>query len=682
MDEIYSITTSLPPLTPQGGSPNKCQFLSAASKNTSFSFPQQSIKRIDGDPIKGSTSITTVQRNETSRKEPQSPTSPNVFRSPSHRKSRMRTLEVGLGTSDVASTIRMRRNTDSMLEDAIIADRLRRRLGSRRRGYGSGSTTGRREVTDRGLADFIMGCLTREGTLDAVSAARPTSGKIAKAADLASKSFLEGYFQSDSLSADTRMRARQIFLESLVLEEYDEGEVICRQNDVGDKIFVIEEGVVQLVTGGQVVGTAGSGSILGELSLVYGIRRDATVKVETPCVLIWSMDALSFRRVQALVASESLKATIVQENRTTKLKMFKKKNSSLLDLQEQSHNWLESKFNFKSMKKVAIIGQGTFGSVHLVTLKHKEKNKEQYYALKCMSKASVVERKNEKRVLIEKNILKELSSPFVIKLFGTHQDISSIYFVTDFVQGGNLMTYMIRKDILDHSESMFFTANILSALIHMHDLGFVHRDVKPENCLLDRNGFVKLCDFGMAKRLPSVVQLPNGGTEVVTLAFTMCGTPEFMAPEFVLSTGYTRGVDHWALGCILTEMYTGRSPFEFDGDLKSTFREVCMIGMGRKGFTVPGELWVKGMEEARGLAQGLLTMASKRLGRENGMEIREHPYFGKIDFDDLYKRKIPAPYVPKISHASDVSYFEKDTERISSLSLEPFEGDDSWCKDF
>ena len=88
----------------------------------------------------------------------------------------------------------------------------------------------------------------------------------------------------------------------------------------------------------------------------------------------------------------------------------------------------------------------------------------------------------------------------------------------------------------------------------------------------------------MAKRLPSTVQLPSGGTEVVTLAFTMCGTPEFMAPEFVLSTGYSKGIDWWALGCILVEMYSGRSPFEFDGDLKKTFKQVCLIGMGRESF--------------------------------------------------------------------------------------------------
>ena len=144
------------------------------------------------------------------------------------------------------------------------------------------------------------------------------------------------------------------------------------------------------------------------------------------------------------------------------------------------------------------------------------------------------------------------------------------------------MTYMIKKDILSHSESIFFSANIVAALCHIHKMGFVHRDIKPENCLIGKDGYLKLCDVGMAKRLPSTVQLPNGGTEVVTLAFTMCGTPEFMAPEFVLSTGYDKGVDLWALGCIVFEMYTGRNPFEFDGDLKQTFKEETLSYFYRK----------------------------------------------------------------------------------------------------
>ena len=251
------------------------------------------------------------------------------------------------------------------------------------------------------------------------------------------------------------------------------------------------------------------------------------------------------------------------------------------------------------------------------------------------------------------------------------------------------MTYMIEKDVLSHAECTFFAANILSALVHIHKRGFVHRAVKPENCLIDKDGYVKLCDFGMAKRLPSTVQLPSGSTEVVTLAFTMCGTPEFMAPEFVLCTGYDKGVDLWALGCTLMEMYTGKSPFEFDGILKTTFREVCMIGMGRKSLEIPPELDKPGLESATAFAQGLLTSASKRIGQSDTSSVQNHRYFDGIDFHLLHSRDIEAPYIPKIAHGTDTSHFANDLDDDSSNDCEgvepedeEYDGDDEWCRDF
>jgi len=305
----------------------------------------------------------------------------------------------------------------------------------------------------------------------------------------------------------------------------------------------------------------------------------------------------------------------------------------------------------------------------------------QYYSLKCMSKSSIVQRGNEKRVLIEKHALQaSVSTPFVISLLGTYQDKDSIYFLTDFIPGGNLMGHMIKKDILPHEECVFFTANIVSGLTFLHSRGFVHRDVKPENCLIGKDGYLKLCDFGMAKRLPSTVQLPSGGTEVVTLAFTMCGTPEFMAPEFVLSTGYSQGIDWWALGCILVEMYSGRSPFDFDGDLKKTFKQVCLIGMGREIFTPPKELEATGLEEALDFARHLLSKASDRLGRHRSRKVKNHKYFSTIDFERLRKKLVKPSYLPRLLHASDLSHF--DTGPEDHEDIEPYTGSNEIFRDF
>ncbi len=614
--------------------------------------------------------------------------SPKIHRSPSHRRLRVRTLENGqyLFDSvknepiiDIATTERMKRNTDSMLEDVIIATKLKRRLTSRRE---VGMT--KRTINDTSLSDFIKQSILNEGSLDALSIIRPTDDQLCRAADIALKGCLQGYFK-DVADEVTKNKAQQIFLESLIREEFYEGDLICRQHDVGDKLFVIEEGIAEFIIGGQVAGKIQNGNIFGELALVYGTPRYATVRAVTPSLMVWSLDAISFRKIQALVATESLRA-LNPESRKDKLKQFRRQCSSLSDLQEQSHAHLKG-IDLGSYERLAIIGKGTFGSVYLVSLKENEKSKGEnaqtkYYALKCMSKVSIVSRNNMKRVLIEKNILQEMKSSFIISLFGTQHDTSCVYFLTDFVQGGNLMSYMVEKDILSHSECMFFSANIVSALVHLHHRGIVHRDLKPENCLIDRNGYLKLCDFGMAKRLPSIVQLPNGGTEVVTLAFTMCGTPEFMAPEFVLSTGYDKSVDIWALGCILVEMYIGRSPFAFDGDLKKTFREVCFIGMGKKNYTRPDILREKGLEAAGRFTEELLSRSQQRLGKDDSTELQRHEYFESINFRLLEDQRFTPPYLPKLSHASDVSHFRNDVDRTSEDIVEPYDGDDSWCEDF
>ena len=300
-----------------------------------------------------------------------------------------------------------------------------------------------------------------------------------------------------------------------------------------------------------------------------------------------------------------------------------------------------------------------------------------------MSKASIVERENESRVVIERNALMVVKGcPFIISLMGTYQDKDCIYFLTECVQGGNLISYMIDKDILTHSESMFYCYNIAMALIHTHNKGYVHRDIKPENCLIDKNGYVKLCDYGMAKRLPCTVVLPNGGTEVVRLAYTMCGTPEFMAPEFVLSTGYDHGVDFWALGCILVEMYIGRGPFDFDGDLKKTFKAVCLVGMGRKALDLPKQLKKKGMESAGDFARKLLTGNNTRLGTESPNDVIEHPYFNQLDKAEINNLTFQAPYIPKVSGAKDASNFKQDGEAPKEDPIEPYSGANDWCEGF
>jgi CRP-like cAMP-binding protein/tRNA A-37 threonylcarbamoyl transferase component Bud32 len=626
--------------------------------------------------------------------------------SPTLRRSRIRTLELNhsieIATPKtkpettpsrvIASAERMKRNTDSMIEDAVISQKLKRRLAARR---AQQRPQHENFVTNTALSDFIAHQISRRGgKINAEAAARPTTQCILNAAEMAQKTLMEGYFTSLEDEA-TSIRVRKLFVESVEREEYYQGDIIFRKNDIGDRLYVIEEGAVQFLIGEQVAGIAAAGSVFGELSLVYGLPRQMTVQVTTPCFIAWTIHELAFRRIQAAVANKSLKrsAKIEQQNdsATSKSKILNKlrrQASSMRDEQETaSRVQITAPVMFESLVREAVLGKGTFGLVLLVTTKQAANSSTDNtatccYGLKRMSKAAIVRRGNQKRVLIEKNALQTMiECPFIIKLFGTYQDSTSIYFLTDFVQGGTLVRYMIEQGTLTHSESLFFCSCLACALVHVHKMGFIHRDVKPENCLIGTDGYLKLCDFGMAKRLPSTILMQNGGTEVVTLAFTMCGTPEFMAPEYILSTGYNKGVDWWALGCMLVEMYTGQSPFDFGGDLKSTFKEICLIGMGKRVFSTPPELKKTGMEVTSSFAKGLLCVMSERLGKEDDMEVLRHRYFSPLNMDDMQAKRVSPPYIPHVTHPADARHFISKFQNTDD-ECQPFEGDNEWCRNF
>ncbi|GMF17016.1 unnamed protein product [Phytophthora fragariaefolia] len=259
-------------------------------------------------------------------------------------------------------------------------------------------------------------------------------------------------------------------------------------------------------------------------------------------------------------------------------------------------------------------------------------------------------------------------SSTVIDRYGINpliQDSNNLYMLMELVQGGELFTLLHNEEFIetvDESSVRFYSANAVLGLQHMHRFDYAYRDLKPENLLISREGYLKFVDFGFAKKIPFTVVNSDGVEELHSRTFTLCGTLEYLAPEFVLNTGHDLAVDYsGALGILIYEMLVGYTPFGTgDGDTTQLFRNIAMIRTGANSVDFPFHLQENcphACDLVRRLLQGDPT---KRIGVGiNGdQELRQHPWFSKIEWDKLYSMKLEPPYMPPLTGKYDISLFE------------------------
>jgi len=289
---------------------------------------------------------------------------------------------------------------------------------------------------------------------------------------------------------------------------------------------------------------------------------------------------------------------------------------------------------FTDLELRRILGVGTFGRVKLVV--HKPTG--EAYALKCMRKAQVVATKQQSHVLNEKKILAMMEHPFILALVQTYQDNGELYMLIELSLGGELFTLLAKRAPLFDQPAKFYAASVVSMFSYMHNLKVIYRDLKPENLLLDKDGYLKLVDFGFAKIL-------NDRT------WTLCGTPEYLAPEIILNKGHGFGADWWCVGILSFECLTGTTPF-VSNDPMEGYRKIIKC-------RVPWPAQLSSM--ARDFIDRLLCVdPSRRLGCLKGAskDVRTHPWFTGLDFKALEAKQHPAPYVPKIKSSTDDSNFD------------------------
>eukprot|EP00924_Labyrinthula_sp_SR-Ha-C_P006984 maker-scaffold_8-snap-gene-6.4-mRNA-1 protein AED:0.05 eAED:0.05 QI:172/1/1/1/1/1/6/71/403 len=301
----------------------------------------------------------------------------------------------------------------------------------------------------------------------------------------------------------------------------------------------------------------------------------------------------------------------------------------------------------------SVLGQGAYGTV----VKVNKKDKEKALAMKIITKAKILKRNNTEYVKQERNILCKVEHPFIVKLHYAFQTTSRLYFVMEYLQGGELFEHLRIETFFSQEVAAFYSAEILLAVEHLHKNKIVHRDLKPENVLLDEENHVRLTDFGLAK--PDVEH--DGRLK------TVCGSDVYMAPEIIKKTGYGKSVDWWSFGALTFEMLTGNLPFDGDNTDK-IFKQILS-----KKPRFPK--WMS--EEAKDLCLGLL---NKDIGRRLGCvqstmfkiggvkQLKSHPFYRDIDFNQILRKEAKVPFEPKKAGLENINDKQrKHRERLLSL---------------
>ncbi|KAG2225312.1 hypothetical protein INT45_005556 [Circinella minor] len=316
--------------------------------------------------------------------------------------------------------------------------------------------------------------------------------------------------------------------------------------------------------------------------------------------------------------------------------------SSSVQESKRKHNKKACKDDFDVLK---VLGRGAYGKVSLC--RHVGSNR--LYAMKVLKKASLfVHAKNAEHTKAEREILEEVRHPFIVQLMYAFQTNDRLYLILEYAMGGELFTQMAAEQMFSENVARFYIAELVLALEHLHSLGIVYRDLKPENCLLDGEGHVLLTDFGLSKQALGPDDKAN----------TICGTAEYMAPEILMEMHYDKSVDWWTLGILMFEMLTGDTPFRANNKKKT------LDAIQNKKLMVPYYVTNDGKDLLNRL---LRKNPNGRLGSGNDgtKRVKSHRWFRKINWNDLKERKVTPPIIPVVTNPELAENFsEKFTSEM------------------
>ncbi|XP_078032614.1 cGMP-dependent protein kinase for isoform X2 [Augochlora pura] len=415
-----------------------------------------------------------------------------------------------------------------------------------------------------------------------------------------------------------------------VLEEtfYNNGDYIIRQGARGDTFFIISRGQVRVTIKqpdspeDKYIRTLGKGDFFGEKALQGDDLRTANIIADDPegvsCLVI---DRETFN--QLISSLDEIRTRYRDE-----LAAGRRLNEEFRELRLQD------------LRPLATLGVGGFGRVELVQISG---DSSRSFALKQMKKAQIVETRQQQHIMSEKRIMGEADCDFIVKLFKTFKDRKYLYMLMEACLGGELWTVLRDKGHFDDGTTRFYTACVVEAFDYLHSRNIIYRDLKPENLLLDSQGYVKLVDFGFAKHL-------DHGRKT----WTFCGTPEYVAPEVILNKGHDISADYWSLGVLMFELLTGTPPFT-GGDPMRTYN---IILKGIDAIEFPRSI----TRNATALIKKLCRdNPAERLGYQKGgiSEIQKHKWFDGFNWEGLRSRTLEPPIMPRVQGATDTTNFDE-----------------------
>ncbi|CAH1167226.1 unnamed protein product [Phyllotreta striolata] len=423
-----------------------------------------------------------------------------------------------------------------------------------------------------------------------------------------------------------------------VLEEtvYANGDYIIRQGARGDTFFIISRGKVKVTmkkpnsAKEEFIRTLGKGDFFGEKALQGDDLRTANVIVDDP------------EGVTTLVIDRETFNQLISDLDEIRTK-YKDDN-----LEKRRVDSVFENVTLSDLSVLTTLGVGGFGRVELVQIKGRPSKS---YALKQMKKAQIVETRQQQHIMSEKEIMGEANCDFIVKLFKTFKDAKYLYMLMESCLGGELWTVLRDKGHFDDATTKFYTACVVLAFDYLHSRNIIYRDLKPENLLLDNSGYVKLVDFGFAKKL-----------QTGRKTWTFCGTPEYVAPEVILNKGHDISADYWSLGVLMFELLTGTPPFTGSDPMRTY--NIILKGIDQIDF--PRSI----TRNAQALIKRLCRdNPAERLGYQKGgiSDIQKHKWFDGFNWEGLVNRTLSPPILPRVQNVTDTSNFDKyprDTEAL------------------